>query len=1046
MAELFLKLLNMSISAGWLVIAVVLLRLIFKKAPRWVFCILWGLVALRLVLPVSVESVLSLIPSTDTFPEKMVQTGAPEIHTGIEYLNSAVNPISYESFAPTPQYSANPLQILTAVLGQVWLLGVAAMLLYVAVSYVVVRIKVREAVYEDGVWICDRVGSPFIIGVFCPRIILPSGLSEWERRYVVAHERAHLSRLDHLWKPLGFLVLTVYWFNPLIWVAYVLLCRDIELSCDEKVIKKMGEDAKAPYANALINCSVKKRYITACPLAFGETGVKSRIRTVLHYKKPALWVIVASCVLCALVAVLFLTDPKGEKSTALGEQSTGADFMGVTLEITELETDAPDPYITVKWHNKSMTGIEFGEDFAVYKYTDGVWEDRRLDAESVLRSKVYFVKSGDWIEKTYKLNGMIMTDTGKYRLEAKFSADGSSPTQYTAFVEFELKRQVQGISVHTFVPVSLIYDAPWYSYVQYPENAPTYMIANDMELLEVRNEVVPLGDLTEYDISDSSFGSLFEKDGWMGDDSLASLRENNERAWRLETAQGGLAVLLLQKDGTYLLGVGSAGVGEMKEHIRWLYGLLEKQDGTGTTVQQMAYDNSVYYYTESCIEGGFPNISTYYLMSEDEAEKLYSHLRSKKWQNDAIVDRLEFEYDGKVRVRGQWLYFGYSQKVFYYGGYFLEGADDAVKYLKKLSKGAAPHYPMGEAAVNEKKEVYVFKNSPDLMSPTLILSPDEKRFQFTYSLFSSELNTGTYEISDKTLVLTTEDGGRVYTFTASETGAYVFDAERSEKIPSYKYKEGMEPQCPVPDGAEFLSRIGISPVSSRFELPFASCEIISAIAGEEGAVLTVLWNTEQGFTQSTKEDYPKYHLKVSCGDKSYFTFMMLPKEWFGDGGVYTSEYVVRGEYSKGDVITLDMYKSDDKTFVKKLVEVAVSDNTDDSGEFIIAPGVKAEELVEVPQEKINAVCKNIYKIFGKRDSDTGFEYHCFVKGSFELDGETYYFLYLQWIVPDESGNPHHTSTLCSYVMSDDFTKLYEASFEDEGGLKIHNDNNRANLK
>ena len=320
MTEIFIKLLNMSIAASWLVLCVIALRLVFKKAPRWTMCVLWAMVAIRLLCPFSIESALSLVPSAETVPETIVHSESPEIHTGIEYFNSTVNPIISEGLAPIPESRVNPMEIIGAAASVIWVAGMAAMAVYATVSYVKIRKRAGEALEEEkGVWICDRVDTPFILGVFRPRIILPSDLPEGDRQYVIAHEKAHIKRLDHIWKPLGFLLLTVYWFNPLLWVAYILLCRDIETACDEKVIKSFGEEAKAPYANALINCSASKRLITACPLAFGETGVKSRIRSVLSYKKPAFWIIAVAVVASVVLAVCFLTDPSSVKSKNMQE-------------------------------------------------------------------------------------------------------------------------------------------------------------------------------------------------------------------------------------------------------------------------------------------------------------------------------------------------------------------------------------------------------------------------------------------------------------------------------------------------------------------------------------------------------------------------------------------------------------------------------------------------------------------------------------------------------------------------------------------------------
>ena len=312
---MFLKLMNMSISASWLVLAVLILRFALKKAPKWVNVILWGIVAVRLICPFSIESALSLIPSTETVPMNIEMAARPAIDSGIDVVNSAVNPIISASFTPNPGASANPLQIWIPVASVIWLLGMVGMALYTAISYLRLYRLLNTAVrYEKNIFQSENVTTPFVLGIFRPKIYLPFQIAEGDLAHVVAHEQAHICRKDHWWKPLGFLLLTIHWFNPLMWLAYVLLCRDIELSCDERVIQKLGNAQRADYTQALISCSVNRRMIAACPLAFGEVGVKDRVKTIMNYKKPAFWLIVGAIILCMIVAVCFLTDPIQEKN------------------------------------------------------------------------------------------------------------------------------------------------------------------------------------------------------------------------------------------------------------------------------------------------------------------------------------------------------------------------------------------------------------------------------------------------------------------------------------------------------------------------------------------------------------------------------------------------------------------------------------------------------------------------------------------------------------------------------------------------------------
>ena len=353
MAAVFLKLLNLSISASWLVLAVLVLRLISKRSPKWVNVLLWGIVALRLVLPFSIESALSLIPSAETVSPAAVQFDpAPTITSGVSVIDNAVNPSLSEHFAAVPTASVNPLYVWAYLAGWVWLIGLGAMLLYALVSYLRLRRRVSVSLpIQDHIYLCDAISSPFILGVVKPHIYLPSGLDEVQRQNVLAHEQAHLARRDHWWKPLGFALLAVYWFNPVLWLAYTLLCRDIELACDERVIRTMDESAVKTYSTVLLACSMPRKAVITCPLAFGEVGVKERVRNALHYKKPAFWVVAASVTVCVVVAVCFLTNPRTDTDAAglVGfhrEQVTYADVTDESgaqpssVQLTAEETDA----------------------------------------------------------------------------------------------------------------------------------------------------------------------------------------------------------------------------------------------------------------------------------------------------------------------------------------------------------------------------------------------------------------------------------------------------------------------------------------------------------------------------------------------------------------------------------------------------------------------------------------------------------------------------------------------------------------------------------
>lgn len=348
MDKIFLKVLNMSIAAGWLILAVIVVRLLLRRAPKRLTCVMWAVVAVRLLCPFFLESSFSLIPSGETINAEVVRFAPhPVIDSGIPVLNEVLNPMIDEQFAPEPGVSVNPLYVWMAVAGIVWIAGVAMMVVYALVSSLRMRIAVREAVplgtwtemREDGtlgirakvreagllgtcaagkeaavlrdhVWLCDAVRSPFILGTVRPRIYLPSGIDEEQMSYILAHEQAHVEHLDHCLKPFGWLLLSVYWFHPLVWTAYVLFCRDLELACDERVVGGMDLDGRKTYSQALLACSLQRKLVFSYPLAFGEVGVKERVKSILHYRKPAAWLITVAVFVCVVVAVCFLTNPK----------------------------------------------------------------------------------------------------------------------------------------------------------------------------------------------------------------------------------------------------------------------------------------------------------------------------------------------------------------------------------------------------------------------------------------------------------------------------------------------------------------------------------------------------------------------------------------------------------------------------------------------------------------------------------------------------------------------------------------------------------------
>lgn len=312
MDTVFMKLLNMSISASWMILAVTTARLLLRKAPKNLTLLLWGLVGLRLICPVSLKCGLSLLPSGEVLPRQFLYTAEPAIHSGIPAVNTRINPVLEDVLAPQPGASINPAQMLLFAGAVVWLLGIAVMLVHTIVGVLRLRRQTAEsASLLPGVMFCDRIPTPFVFGLFSPVIYLPSGLRRQDFPYVLAHEKAHLQRRDYIWKPLGYLILMLHWFNPLVWFAYKLFARDLELACDAKVLSSLGPGARKPYSSALLSCGTGRTLVSACPLAFGEGDVKQRIKAALSYRKPRVWLIVLAVLVCLGVAICFFTVPAG---------------------------------------------------------------------------------------------------------------------------------------------------------------------------------------------------------------------------------------------------------------------------------------------------------------------------------------------------------------------------------------------------------------------------------------------------------------------------------------------------------------------------------------------------------------------------------------------------------------------------------------------------------------------------------------------------------------------------------------------------------------
>lgn len=312
MEKFFITILNMSISAGYMIITITAARFLLKKIPKNIICLLWILAGINLICPFSIKSMFSLLPSSEAIPENIVYEAEPSVNIGIPSIDKPVNSVLHEHFPANANNSISKMQIIIFIGSYIWIFGIIVMSAYLCISCIMLKKRVRTAVpfflYGHKIYLCDDINTPFLFGIFKPRIYVPSNIHGKELEFIVSHEMAHIKRRDYIAKPIGFVILAIHWFNPLVWLAYFLMCRDMEFACDEKVIRNLGMECKKGYSETLLKCSVNKHVINAYPVAFGELAVKKRIINVLSYKKPKFWVLPAGVVICAVIFLCFMTD------------------------------------------------------------------------------------------------------------------------------------------------------------------------------------------------------------------------------------------------------------------------------------------------------------------------------------------------------------------------------------------------------------------------------------------------------------------------------------------------------------------------------------------------------------------------------------------------------------------------------------------------------------------------------------------------------------------------------------------------------------------
>lgn len=600
MDDVFLKLVNLSISASWLILAVLVLRVVLKKAPKWVMPLLWGVVALRLVCLFSIESALSLIPSAETIPSEIVtETREPVLYEQAT-LDIVTNP-TLPSAAEVPVgVSRQQAQVDFNIYSVLWLAGMAALLVHALVSAGKLKKKLATAILlRDNIYESEFVDSPFVFGVVKPNIYLPMHMDEGTAAYVIAHEHAHLARRDHWWKVLGYLVLALHWFNPLVWVAYILFCRDIELACDEKVVKGLDGAARADYSQALLSCAAPKRAVAACPLAFGEGNIKTRVKSALHYKKPAFWVAAAAVLAVVIVAVCFLTNPRSERGSLVWAQKlNAADVASIELYVPAegearqyKKLDTEEMAQAVELINSSRgTYIEKPE--TVYAGLP-VWFLLTMDDGTVhaVGSVVghYLIIDGD----TFDADVENQAEWENYVLKG----DSASPIDMADRLSYALYGMTTGVytlgeAVFEDSVWETSYEETFANTKSTPELWLSSALGTDMTgilygtVTAARGYSYRFSEWEEIDLTVSNFDWLFRSasgEDWNGT-SAAKLRRENAHAWRgTKTADDDNATATIPE---------IARQDELAAMDQWL--LLQQKDGSLYLV--MGYRSGTYRY------------------------------------------------------------------------------------------------------------------------------------------------------------------------------------------------------------------------------------------------------------------------------------------------------------------------------------------------------------------------------------------------------------------------------------------------------------------
>ncbi|MBE6955139.1 MAG: hypothetical protein E7449_04420 [Ruminococcaceae bacterium] len=808
MTEVFLKLLNMSLSACPLVLAVLVLRIVLKKAPKWSVVLLWGIVALRLVLPFSLESALSLIPSAEPLPREILTGPDFEVSTGIPPVDNRVNDyLGDHYFEGVTVPTNNGLNVMTT-LTILWLIGIAVLLAYTAFSYWRIRRSVAAAVVlEKGIFQSERIASPFVLGLSRPRIYLPYGLTETEMQHVIAHERAHIARRDHWWKPLGFLLLSIYWFNPLMWLSYVLLCRDIELACDEKVVKDLQDAQRADYSQALLNCSTDRRAIAACPLAFGEVGVKQRVRSVLSYKKPAFWIVLLAVIACLAAAVCFLTNPPKRvdeaetfsKIYAYDSYLYDGAIYSFTYHPDELPMRLffrPGKTLSVKsglvpmptedlWHNMDgLTEIKLTKenfDTAFIAVDSAGWHDDNMSAAKLRRQNQTawrLVDGSYYYDLLLQKDGSVLLGFGYYHPEShnevRFlfrlkATDEAALKKLTLEDVIALHERGEEITWQDLAPYAYeIYTDPEY------ETYTRFYVIDEMFVL-VLSSGLPGRDERPEQVY------LYANDGW---GSSADLLLDDVKSF-IEQRKDMIAVLTVPTH-EYILEVGYSS----KAFEKMIMASENRGDMTQSAIQ---HEPIVKITDRARLDGLINDLAGKLDFDEDFYEAIVQFGDSFFENNTLFMIYATTTHSGQSFMINEVRRFGSEFSVDLalmdmeqgddaLGGWmiFLAVSNDELLGVEEYSASiTATIYPL-RSTLTGAARYYCMRSSEEIMKPGFALFEDGT-FSMTFSMVSSYIGVGTYEMTEDKLTLRTNDGQFVYVFDIVDD-KMIFDAEASSEM------------------------------------------------------------------------------------------------------------------------------------------------------------------------------------------------------------------------------------------------------------------------